>query len=160
MFLRTAVLNRDVEVIRMLFQVARAQPLRRIPTKRDLANSKALISSLILRSPNVHRQLSPRVFDLHRASLRMKSNFLSPKGRAWRRVRPPLVKPAPVPLIVVARLYRVWSSARGHLGMVQKTSLGPSLQRHGLRIFRWRMGWHIFALGLPFQYLVCACTSS
>ena len=87
MFLRTAVLNGDVEAIRMLVQVARAQPLRRIPTKRDLASSKALISSLILCSPNVQQQPSPRDLLFQRASLQLKSNFLIPKRRAGGRVR-------------------------------------------------------------------------
>ena len=83
-FLRTAVLNGDVEVIRMLIidQVARAQSLHRIPTKRDSANTKAFILSLILCSPNVHRQTSQRDLAFHRESLRMKSGFRIPKGRA------------------------------------------------------------------------------
>ena len=38
MFLRTAALNGNVQVIRMLVQVARAQSLHCIPTKRDSVN--------------------------------------------------------------------------------------------------------------------------
>ena len=78
---------------------------------------------LIQCSPNVHRQPSPRILARHRlkwqvarcvGSPRIKSNFRILNESAWRKVRSPRAKPVPVPLIAVARLHRVWSSARGH----------------------------------------------